>query len=140
MATVKVRHQLNSSYIRDTIGRSQRLRNYLEIRGLAVRSASQQRLRQPPQRIDTGNLINSIQMRTFTRRGFPVVRIGTSVEYSLFVHNGTAPHVIRPRNARALAFPGRDGRTVFAMRVNHPGMQANPFLVDGLARGMAMFR
>ena len=33
----------------------------------------------------------------------------------------TRPHVIRPRNARALAFIGGAGSLVFAAKVNHPG-------------------
>lgn len=140
MARVRVRHRLNTGYAREVIGRGNNLRRFMEIRGLAVRSASQQRLREYPRRIDTGNLINSIQTVTLQRRGLPVVRIGTDVEYALYVHNGTSPHIIVPRRARVLAFRGRDGRMVFTTRVNHPGMEANPYLVDGLARGFAMFQ
>jgi hypothetical protein len=81
----------------------------LELRALAVQAAAKQRLRQSPERIDTGNLINSIQIRIYYRNGFPVARIGTDVEYSVFVHNGT----------------------VF--------MEANPFLRDGLARASRQF-
>ena len=139
MATIRVMHRFNASYVRTHIGPSAALRNHLQLRGLAVRTAAQQRLREPPRRIDTGLLINSIQILVYYQFGAPVVRIGTDVEYALFIHNGTRPHRIVPRNARVLAWQGPTG-VVFARSVNHPGMAANPFLRDGLQRGMAQFR
>ncbi|WP_315902956.1 hypothetical protein [Streptomyces salinarius] len=51
-----------------------------------------------------------------------------------FVLDGTPPHVIRPRRAKALRFPYR-GRTVFAKIVNHPGAEANNFLARALRQG-----
>lgn len=110
MATVRVTHRFNAGYVRTHVAPSPGLRNALELRGLAVRTASQQRIRENPRRIDTGNLINSIQMVVFYRNGAPVVRIGTDVEYSIYVHEGTIY------------------------------MEANPFLRDGLRRGMEQFR
>lgn len=110
MARVNTSHSLNVGYARSTIARAggPLVRN-LELRGLAVQGASKQRLRQAPQRIDTGNLINSIQVRTYYQGGFPVVRIGTDVEYSIYVHEGTVY------------------------------MEPNPFLRDGLIQGMRQF-
>lgn len=53
--------------------------------------------------------------------------------YGAFVVGGTAPHVIRPRAARALAFWWtRVGRGVMYQRVNHPGTQANDFRQIGV--------
>jgi hypothetical protein len=46
----------------------------------------------------------------------------TDVEYAPFVIEGTQPHPIYPKNARALHWDD-----VFALHVNHPGTQANPF-------------
>jgi phage gpG-like protein len=42
----------------------------------------------------------------------------------------TRPHVILPRKAKALAFAGAGGGTVFAMRVFHPGsvIPARPYI------------
>lgn len=110
MATVRVRQQLNVGYLRTRIAQSGGpLEDYLTIRALAVQAAAKQRIRQAPQRIDTGNLINSIQIRIYSRNGMPVARIGTDVEYSIYVHEGTTR------------------------------MEANPFLRDGLIRGMQQF-
>lgn len=65
---------------------------------------------------------------------------------AVFLEFGTRPHVIRPRNARVLAWPAnaagrrlsgraRTGRAAgpmrFARKVNHPGTKAQPFLVPG---------
>lgn len=46
--------------------------------------------------------------------------------YGQFVREGTRPHVIRPRKAKALRFE-MAGETVYAMQVNHPGTTANQY-------------
>jgi hypothetical protein len=51
-----------------------------------------------------------------------------------FVLDGTRPHVIRPRRAKALRFD-MGGRTVFAKRVNHPGTKPNNFMAEALREG-----
>lgn len=55
----------------------------------------------------------------------------TRTSYSLFVHEGTAPHDIYPQNASVLAFEIH-GQTVFAAHVHHPGTKPNRFLADNL--------
>lgn len=83
--------------------------------------------------VDTGRLRASIEgslNRTWTLR--PRFTVGSSVEYAPMVHDGTRPHVIRPRNARALRFVV-GGRVVYARVVHHPGTRARPFLDRALA-------
>jgi hypothetical protein len=109
MATVRVTQDVNEGYIRRLSRPGGPLERHLELRALAVQAASKQRIREVPQRIDTGNLINSIQIRIYYRSGIPIARIGTDVEYSIYVHEGTVY------------------------------MEANPFLRDGLRRGMQQF-
>lgn len=110
MATVRTTQRLNVGYIQTRIARpGGPVERDLELRALAVQAAAKQRLRQSPQRIDTGNLINSIQIRIYYRNGFPVARIGTNVEYAVFVHEGTIY------------------------------MEANPFLRDALIRAARQF-
>jgi hypothetical protein len=109
MATVRVTQDVNEGYIRRLSRPGGPLERYLELRALAVQAAAKQRIREAPQRIDTGNLINSIQIRIYYRSGIPIARIGTDVEYSIYVHDGTVY------------------------------MEANPFLRDGLQRGMQQF-
>lgn len=50
---------------------------------------------------------------------------------TVYVVNGTVPHIIRPQRAKALRFTV-GGRTVFAHVVNHPGTRANDFLTKAL--------
>jgi hypothetical protein len=51
--------------------------------------------------------------------------------YSLFVHDGTAPHVIDARPGGVLAFESH-GQIMFATSVNHPGTAPRPFLRSAL--------
>ena len=48
--------------------------------------------------------------------------------YAVYVHEGTRPHVIRPRNPGGVLHFTMNGRSVFARSVNHPGTAARPFL------------
>ncbi|WP_328638359.1 hypothetical protein [Streptomyces canus] len=51
-----------------------------------------------------------------------------------FVLDGTRPHIIVPRRAKALRFEAGGG-IVFAKRVRHPGTRANNFLARALRIG-----
>jgi len=109
MARVRVTQDVNEGYIRKLSGPGGPIQDLLALRALAVQAAAKQRIREAPQRIDTGNLINSIQFLIYFRAGKPIARIGTNVEYAMYVHDGTVY------------------------------MEANPFLRDGLRRGMQEF-
>lgn len=52
--------------------------------------------------------------------------------YALYQAQGTRPHVITAKRARALRFVVA-GRVVYARRVQHPGTRPNPFLITHLA-------
>ena len=78
--------------------------------------------------VDTGRLRASIQgqlKRNILLR--PRFEVGSNVEYAPYVNDGTRPHIIRPRTARALRFVV-GGQVVFARVVHHPGTRAQPFL------------
>lgn len=77
----------------------------------------------------TGNLRESIH---FYREG-GVWYVAAEAPYSLAVHEGTRPHVIRRRPpGKALRFPSKGGTIVYAPKVNHPGTAGQPFLTDAL--------
>lgn len=57
--------------------------------------------------------------------------IGTDVSYARYVHDGTRPHIITARNAKALRWES-GGVVHFATSVKHPGYKGNPFLTDAL--------
>lgn len=65
---------------------------------------------------------------------------GSPVPYTLFVDQGTKPHVIKAKNAPYLVFfwP-KVGRVVHFKSVNHPGNRAYKFLMNGLERAMRMW-
>jgi hypothetical protein len=81
--------------------------------------------------VDTGNLKNSIKAQTEGRS----VVISMS-EYAPYVEFGTPPHVIRPKNAKALHWKadgvgprgGKIKTDVFAKVVHHPGTRPQPFI------------
>lgn len=82
---------------------------------------------------ETGQLADTIDFKVSQRRGAggrflsrQVVSFTSGVDYLKFVLEGTKPHVIVPRAAKALRFMVR-GKLVFATRVMHPGTKANPF-------------
>jgi hypothetical protein len=59
-----------------------------------------------------------------------VLRVGSlDCNYAADVELGTAPHVIVPRNTKALYWPGADHPVA---RVNHPGTAPNPYLRPAL--------
>jgi len=97
----------------------------------------------------TGNLARSIRLGTVTPTS-AVVQAGglQNVGYAGFVEFGTRPHVIVPRNRKALRFaasaagrrltgsPRVGAAVVFAKRVMHPGTKAQPFLRQGAANAL----
>jgi len=76
--------------------------------------------------------IKKIQVKTSEVVG----EYGTRVPYAAIHEFGgiTRPHVIVPKRKKFLVFRGRDGRLVFARKVNHPGSRipARPYLGPAL--------
>lgn len=73
--------------------------------------------------VRTGKLRQSIQIRILNQK----VIIGPDTDYANFVEFGTAPHEIKPKNKKALAFRV-GGKTVIVKSVHHPGTKAQPFV------------
>lgn len=107
-------------------------------RGYRVASQAKRNLQRPPQRVNTGHLRASISAQLVMINGLPAVRVGTSVAYAIYVHEGTGLYgpkhqVIRPRTAKVLAFKMKSGgnsKKIFARFTR--GMQPNPFLKDAI--------
>lgn len=99
--------------------------------------------------VDEGRLKNSITMEMGMSGGTVVGRVGTNVEYAIYVHEGTGIYVgrdyITPKRGKYLRWPyknnsGRGRRRyragateqyVYAKRVK--GVPPRPFLRDALA-------
>jgi hypothetical protein len=65
--------------------------------------------------------------------------VGTDVDYAVMVHDGTRPHIIKPKRAHTLRRSSRGvvkpalrfeigGQVVYARVVHHPGTDPRPFL------------
>jgi hypothetical protein len=86
-------------------------------------------------RVRTGTLLTSI------RREEGIGALGRYIDivagvpglttYLGYEHDGTSPHIIRPRRRKALRFIA-GGRVVFATQVRHPGTQGSHFLTRAL--------
>jgi hypothetical protein len=96
------------------------------MRSLQRRIANQARADVP---VRTGNLGRSIGEGQVRVTGPRTVSgsVHATARYAAPVHEGSRPHVIRPRRAKALRFE-IGGRTVFAKMVRHPGSRSRPFL------------
>lgn len=81
---------------------------------------------------DTGALSKShVEGPIKTTRSRVLAEVAATQEYGLAVHEGTRPHVIHPRKAKALSWQSGQGR-VFARSVNHPGTKPRPWLLNSL--------
>lgn len=81
--------------------------------------------------VDSGRLRSSIVKRFVQLPEGPAVEVGSEEPHALLHHEGTRPHMIFPKTARALRFEV-GGRVVFAQSVDHPGTKPNRYLVDAL--------
>ena len=103
----------------------------LQLRGTAVKNKAQ---RLCPVAPGGGRLRTSIEVEMAVERGAPVARVGTNVEYALYVHEGTGIYgkrgrPITPVRAKALKFTV-GGKTLIRRSV--AGMPGRPFLTDAL--------
>lgn len=79
---------------------------------------------------DSGRMADRIRAERRTSLAFGAavdLKATTDVPYAPYVLNGTRPHWIFPRNAKALHWVNQSGDDVFATAVHHPGNKANDF-------------
>lgn len=92
----------------------------------------------PRNRTGINYATGELQSRIKTARG----RWGFEVEgqviavpkYAIFVHEGTAPHIIKPKKpgGQLVFFSAKAGHTIHTTIVHHPGTRAVPFLSENL--------
>jgi hypothetical protein len=51
--------------------------------------------------------------------------------YPIFVHEGTGPYVIKPKEKKALAW-GKGGNKIIRKKVSHPGIKPQPYFDEAL--------
>jgi hypothetical protein len=111
------------------------------MRSLALSAVREQKLLVPRK---TGNLGRSIGIGAVTATS---AETKATANYAAFVELGTRPHVIRPRNRKALRFavggnarltgsPRSGAPVVFARKVNHPGTKPKPYMVPGAEKAV----
>jgi len=86
-----------------------------------------------------GRLRDSISIQRSKGKAGISVRFVSSAPYAKYVEDGTVPHRIEPRQARALHWT-TNGGDVFARYVNHPGTKANPFVKEAVDSMMPYMR
>lgn len=83
--------------------------------------------------VRTGRLRDSIRAGEARRTGPAemTAEVTAGAAHAVYVHEGTSPHVIRPRTGKALRFTA-GGQLVFARSVMHPGTSPNRFLIQAM--------
>lgn len=90
----------------------------------------------------TGNLANSMQSTMKARRTYVAGRVESRVKYFMPVHDGSAPHTIKARRKKALAFfwphvgaqvivPLKRGRTGYAISKGRKGRKGKGKISPG---------
>jgi len=75
--------------------------------------------------VKTGWLVNSITKQVRGRA--EGVKVTVTAPYAMYVDQGTRPHMIFPRYAKALKFEV-GGQTIFSKYVSHPGTAGYHFI------------
>jgi hypothetical protein len=79
----------------------------------------------------TGKLALSIKMDHITTPRGQELKIGSENKIAYLHHEGTRPHLIRPKTAPQLVFMSK-GRIIRTQLVRHPGTKPNRYLSDQL--------
>ena len=90
----------------------------------------------------TGALFDSVRQRKTEDGSWIVENDLQRAPHAVFVHWGTKPHIIRPRERKALRWTtGSGGKTgyVFAKWVHHPGYAGDPWLVQAADEAVRQF-
>lgn len=86
----------------------------------------------------TGNLRRAV-FQTMLGPLTALVGVGREAPYARFVNDGTQPHEIVARKAKALHF-FVGGQEFFRKRVHHPGITARKFMETGLQDSLSEIR
>lgn len=80
--------------------------------------------------VDTGIMRNAHRAEPIRIEGTMIrSAITVQTDYAAAVHDGSKPHLIKPRTKRALSWKGAGGRA-FATVVHHPGARPRPWLLN----------
>lgn len=86
---------------------------------------------------NTGALVQSLYNRAIPS-GREVGHDTERAPHAIFVHWGTRPHTIRPKNKKALRWSA-GGKFAFAKQVNHPGYAGDAWMVRAADEAVKAF-
>lgn len=89
-----------------------------------------------------GQLARSLRLRPEGDSAWIVDHNLQHAPHALFVHWPTRPHIIRPKDKKALRWQGGSGagtRDIFAQWVRHPGYAGDPWLVKAADEAVRQF-
>ena len=117
-----------------------------EVRDQVLKGLAQVAFDAAQQQVDThtqtGALARSLQLRKVDDAAWSIGHNQQTAPHALFVHWGTRPHTIRPRDKKALRWPSGQGagtRFLFAQFVRHPGYEGDPWLVKAADNAVQQF-
>jgi hypothetical protein len=79
---------------------------------------------------------SGIRTRVDYRADGPVGVITSTHPASIYVVNGTAKHIIRPRRPGGVLRFTVNGRIIYAKIVHHPGTKPNNFMIEALRQAL----
>lgn len=88
MSTVNIRHQIDQGAVQALFSSSSATAEDITRRAIRVMTLARDNLNGPPRRIDTGRLRASIDIGESPEHPAGV-RVGTNVDYAIYVHDGT---------------------------------------------------
>ena len=117
-----------------------------EVRDQVLKGLAQVAFDAAQQQVDThtqtGALARSLFLRPDGESAWIIGHNQQHAPHALFVHWGTRPHPIRPKDKKALRWPGGQGagtRFLFAQFVRHPGYEGDPWLVKAADNAVQQF-
>lgn len=124
MAKVFVPNQNFDVYFNNPRGKVGR---WLALRGRAILSAAKRQVG-----VRTGALRSSLHMRHSRDTRGQFLKIGSDLSYARLHHEGTRPHLIKPKEANGVLVFRTRGQLVITHLVRHPGTRPNRYLTDNL--------
>ncbi len=91
-----------------------------------------ERAQRAAERLAPGSMGQDIRSSIRYTADGPVGTITSTHPATIYVVNGTRPHIIRPRRPGGVLRFTVGGRVVYARYVSHPGTRPNDFLTDAL--------
>jgi hypothetical protein len=86
---------------------------------------------------DTGKMEQSLEQQRFDN-GFRIFNDLSRAKHAWWVHWGTKPHVIEPKNKKVLRWAGPNG-FIFSKHVDHPGYKGDPWFPRAVSRAPGYF-